>query len=159
MMLDVKKVTQKEFDEYWTPDVRKLLDKYIYETKKWAVNFDKRSKYEKKWVMDLENEITLMTVSVLVGIDHPSEMQHEDIAVVSKDGSIGLLKYFCDDLSNDMYKIILLTGIFENSIEEFKKLVLKSLDMGGLRLNGRNMELNQIIHMEKVAFFDCRGGV
>jgi len=47
-------------------------------------------------------------------------MSYEDIAVVSKDGSVGLLKHFCDDELNDMYKIILLTGVFKNSIEEFK---------------------------------------
>jgi len=148
MTLEVRKVTHEEFDKYWTPDVRKILDRYIYETKNWAINFDKKSRFEKKWVMDVENEITLIAVSVTVDIDHPSEMMHEDIAVVSKGGSIGLLKHFYDDELNDMYKIILLTGIFKNSIEEFKKLILKAIKIGGVWLNGSDIESNQVIQLD-----------
>jgi len=156
-MMEVREVTQKEFDLYWTEDVKKILNEYIYETKWWAVNFDKdRSRLKKKWVINIENEISFISVAIARWIDHPSDMTWEDVAVISRDGSIGLLQHLSDDSFNDVYKIILLTGNFDKNIDNFKSEIIKAVDVGGLRLNGGKNLMNQVLNIKDVKFIDNR---
>jgi len=157
VMMEVREVTQKEFDFYWTEDVKKVLNKYIYDTKWWAIDFDKdKSRLKKKWVMDVESEISFISVAITRWIDHPSDITWEDIAVVSKDGSIGLLQHLSDESFNDVYKIIFLTGNFDKDIDNFKGEIIKAIGVGGLRLNGSKNLMNQVLDIKGVKFIDNR---
>jgi len=160
MTLEIREVSQKEFEEYWTPAVCELMNKYVYETKWWASDFDgDKSKNKEKWVIDVDGEISFISVAITRGISHPSDITWEDVAVVSRDGSIGLLKHLSDESSNDVYKIMLLTGNFDKNIDDFKSGVIKAIGVGGLRLNGSENLLNQVIDIKAVKFIDERSVV
>ena len=134
MKLEIKKVVQQEFDTYWTSAVCEQANRFIQDTKWWARDFDGLWS-GKKWVVDQVAGITLIGVDAL-GAEHPSQLNGQDIAVVSKDGSIGLLKHLYDDSFYDIYRTLLLTGRFAEDEEAFKALVLEALQLAGLGMDG-----------------------
>jgi len=154
MVLEIKKITQKEFDSYWTPEVCNIMNKYIRNTKLWATNFDDPIIGNKNWTMDVEKNITFIEVNVLSGVAHPSEFYGRDVAVVAKNGAIGLLQYQNNESSDDVYKIVILNGIFSNSVKDFESIVLNALRKGGGRLDGGKGICNKL--SDNVFFIDSR---
>jgi len=153
--LEVRKVSKEDYDAYWTPDVCKLLDMHIRETKWWS---DEPWR-EMKWVIDTERKITFYGVSAWHGIEHISQCFGQDVAVVAMDGSVGLLKHKYDGHGksfSDVYEILLLTGEFEKSLNDFKEMVLKAVDTGGLGLRGKKGLGMELIENQKVIFVDQR---
>jgi len=153
MTLELRKVSKEDYEAYWTPDVCKLLDPHIRETKWWS----DEPWHDPKWVIDAENEITFYGVSAWYGIDHISQCFGQDVAVVARDGSVGLLKHKYNDEWFDVYEILLLTGRFSESLDNFKEMVLRAVDKGGLGLDGFKMSTTELNDIKKVTFIDQRG--
>jgi len=154
MVLEIKKITQKDFDSYWTPEVHYLLDKHIHGINSWANSLDTPWR-ESKWVIDDEKDIIFMTVNAWYGTKHLSEFYWQDVAVVAKDGSVALLKHKHNEISDDVYEILILTKSFSLCIEKFNEMMLKALKKGGLSLDGAKGICNEI--SENVIFYDSRG--
>jgi len=151
--VEVRKITQKDFDTYWTPIVKEKLINFIHTANGWGTNFDRGGyRYERKWVMDMERGIVFLGVDILDGILHPSDLCGEDVAVVAKNGSFGLLKHQYDADFFDIYKVLLLNEYFLNSKKEFEKLVVEAINAGGLRLNGNDDAFNQPASVDKIKF-------
>lgn len=132
--MKVKKVTQRDFNTYWTPEVCEKLNQFIWNTKWWATDFD-ISYASKMWIEDEELGITFIGVDISARIDHPSKLIGQDAAVVAKDGSIGLIQHRYDESFNDLFKILLSTGIFADDKERLLDLALKAIRFGGLSLS------------------------
>jgi len=80
----------------------------------------------------------------------------QDVAVVAQDGSVGLLKHKYDESFFDIYEILLLTGRFNDSLDDFKKMVIRAVDKGGLGLNGTKGLCMELTDLKNVTFFDKR---
>jgi len=152
MTLEVRKVSKEDYDAYWTPDVCQLLDMHIYEAKWWS----DEPWGESKWVMDTERKITFKGVSAWHGIEHISQCFGQDVAVVAQDGSVGLLKHKYDESFFDIYEILLLTGRFNDSLDDFKEMVIRAVDKGGLGLNGEKGLCMELTDIKNVTFIDTR---
>lgn len=135
MSVKVKNVTQKDFNTYWTSEVCEKLNEFIWNTKWWATDFD-TSYVRKKWIEDEELGITFIGVDISSRIDHPSKLIGQDTAVVAADGSIGLIQHRYDESFNNVFKILLSTGIFAADKERLLDLALKAIRFGGLSLDG-----------------------
>jgi len=137
MALEVRKVSKEDYDVYWTPDVCKLLDMHIRETKWWS----DEPWMDTKWVIDVDRSITYVGVDAVYGVEHIFQYCGQDVAVVAQDGSVGLLKHKYDESFFDIYEILLLTGRFNESLDDFEEMVLRAVDKGGLGLKGKNIGL------------------
>jgi len=153
MTLEVRKVSKEDYDAYWTPCVCQLLEMHIRKTKWWS----DEPWMDKKLVIDVDNCITYVGVNAVHGVEHVSQYYSNDIAVVAKNGSVGLLKHKYDESFFDIYEILLLTGDFNELLDNFKKMVLKAVDKGGLQLNGYKTICYELNDIEKVTFVDRRG--